>query len=139
MVTSLTGAWVLRNCGSSRPPLPGSNPSPGRTTSTQLFFGIPGFFTPQNDDEKSETSTDAAASSEKKISAGGLIQLITAGMGAPFLGDYQGVDEDGKMMFTLEANNLVDEKGNSKQTQMPYFESGWVDPDDKGFKWPWEK
>ena len=28
------------------------------------------------------------------------------------------------MMFSLEANNLVDENGNSKQTQMPYFENG---------------
>ena len=32
--------------------------------------------------------------------------------------------QDGKMMFSLEANNLVDENGNSKQTQMPYFENG---------------
>ena len=32
--------------------------------------------------------------------------------------------KDGKMMFSLEANNLVDENGNSKQTQMPYFENG---------------
>ena len=40
--------------------------------------------------------------------------------------------------------------GNSKQTQMPYFESGWVDPEDLkkeearkagkggGFKFPWD-
>jgi hypothetical protein len=27
-------------------------------------------------------------------------------------------------MFSLEANNLTDEDGNSKQTSMPYFESG---------------
>jgi hypothetical protein len=53
-------------------------------------------------------------------------------------------------MFSLEANNLVDEKGESKQTKMPYFESGWVDPKDLereeqrkkkqgsgGFKLPW--
>ena len=31
-------------------------------------------------------------------------------MGSPFLGDYQGVDkETGNMMFTLEANNFMDE------------------------------
>jgi len=69
-------------------------------------------------------------------------------MGAPFLGDYQGMDEEtGKMMFSLEANNLVDEDGNSKQTQMPYFENGWVEEEDDktsskssgGFKLPWQK
>jgi len=41
------------------------------------------------------------------------------------LGDFEGVDEEtGKFMFSLEANNLVDENGNSKQTSMPYFENG---------------
>jgi hypothetical protein len=34
-------------------------------------------------------------------------------------------------MFTLEANNLVDENGNSKQTQMPYFENGWVEEEEE--------
>jgi hypothetical protein len=54
-------------------------------------------------------------------------------------------------MFSLEANNLTDENGESKQTKMPYFESGWVDPADLererkrkeegsgGFKMPWQK
>ena len=49
-------------------------------------------------------------------------------------------------MFSLEANNLVDEDGNSKQTQMPYFENGWVEEVDEsekksggGFKFPWQK
>ena len=104
--------------------------------------------------------------------------MITAGMGAPFLGDYQGVDEvreeylvmsfsslpqcflceskhnafvaqtqeTGKFMFSLEANNLVDENGESKQTKMPYFENGWVEEKDEsrsgeggGFKFPWQK
>jgi hypothetical protein len=61
----------------------------------------------------------------------------------------QGVDkETGKFMFSLEANNLTDENGESKQTKMPYFESGWVDPADlekerkrreEGFKFPWQK
>ena len=59
---------------------------------------------------------------------------------APFLGDFEGVDEEtGKFMFSLEANNLVDENGNSKQTSAPYFESGWVDENDSGFQWPWDK
>ena len=50
------------------------------------------------------------------------------------------------MMFSLEANNLVDEEGNSKQTQMPYFENGWVEEVDEskpksrgGFNLPWQK
>jgi len=114
-----------------------------RIPSTELNFGIPGFLTPKNgDDDKPEKKE------EKKIGINGVIQLITAGMGAPFLGDYEGVSEDGKFMFSLEANNLVDEKGNSKQTQMPYFENGWVDPAEEekarkrreeGFKLPWQK
>ena len=59
---------------------------------------------------------------------------------------YALVSQDGKMMFSLEANNLVDEEGNSKQTQMPYFENGWVEEVDEskpksggGFKLPWQK
>lgn len=55
------------------------------------------------------------------------------------------VQETGKFMFSLEANNLVDENGESKQTQMPYFENGWVEEKDEsqegggGFKFPWSK
>lgn len=104
------------------------------TQSSALFFGIPTF---QPKDDSGE---------EKKIGASGFIQLLTAGMGSPFLGEYEGTDEEtGKMMFSLEANNLVDEKGRSKQTQMPFFESGWVDEEEEqsrkenGFKFPWQK
>jgi hypothetical protein len=63
-----------------------------------------------------------------------------------YQGDFEGVDkETGKLMFSLEANNLVDEQGRSKQTQMPYFENGWVEEKDEttsnegGFKFPWQK
>jgi hypothetical protein len=111
-------------------------------TTTRLQFGIP-TFQPKKDDG------DDKGDKEEKIGLKSMVQLITAGMGAPFLGDFQGVDKDtGKMMFSLEANNLVDKDGNSKQTSMPYFESGWVDPEDlekerrqkeKGFKFPWQK
>jgi hypothetical protein len=110
-------------------------------TTTRLQFGIP-TFQPKKDDG------DDKGDKEEKIGFKSLAQLITAGMGAPFLGDFQGVDKDtGKMMFSLEANNLVDKEGNSKQTSMPYFESGWVDPEDlekerrkkeEGFKFPWQ-
>merc|ERR1719251_296052 len=97
-----------------------------------LNFGIPTFGAGK---DKKDDDTSAAgmgdAAPEKKIGMSGLVQLITAGMGSPFLGDFEGVDkETGKMMFSLEANNLVDEDGKSKQTSMPYFESGWVDEAD---------
>jgi len=103
---------------------------------TALRFGIPTFQPKDEDKDPKE---------EKKVGIQGLIQLVAAGMGAPFLGDFDGVDEEsGKFMFSLEANNLVDEDGKSKQTSMPYFESGWVDPEDlkkegNGFKLPWQK
>lgn len=128
------------------------------TTTTNvkaLFFGIPTFGGGSKDDEttKDKNKKSSAADNsepEKKIGLSGLAQLITAGMGSPFLGDFEGVDpESGKMMFSLEANNFVDENGNSKQTQAPYFESGWVSEEDMekerrkqsgkgGFKFPWQ-
>lgn len=114
-------------------------------TTTELNFGIPSFLTPKGDDDESESESKGAKTEEKKMDMKGLIQLITAGAGAPFLGDYEGVDEEtGRFMFSLEANNLVDEEGNSKQTSMPFFEDGWVDPEDEkraaeGFKFPWQK
>lgn len=97
---------------------------------TQLYFGIPTFGgKPKTDSD--DDCDNAAPKDEKKIGLSGLAQLITAGMGSPFLGDFEGVDEEtGKMMFSLEANNLVDKDGESKQTKMPYFESGWVDEKD---------
>lgn len=108
---------------------------------TKLSFGFNGLGSPADVEEVE------AEKPEAKITAAGLLQLITAGMGAPFLGDYQGVNDEGKMMFSLEANNLVDEDGNSKQTSMPYFENGWVEETDEseakssggGFKFPWQK
>lgn len=96
-----------------------------RQPSTELYFGIPTFGKKDEDEEEDPTLE------KKSIGLKGLVQLITAGAGSPFLGDYQGVDkETGNFMFSLEANNLVDEDGKSKQTSMPYFESGWVDPKD---------
>lgn len=118
---------------------------PARASTAELALGIPKFLLPDNDDDddakknggKSDKKKD---DDDKKVGLSGLFQLITAGAGAPFLGDYQGIDEEtGNFMFTLEANNLVDENGNSKQTQATYFENGWVDENDPGFQWPWEK
>lgn len=104
--------------------------------SSSLAFGIP-TFQPKNDKDGDEQQEGKKTLTLNKS---GFLQLLTAGMGSPFLGDYEGTDEEtGTMKFSLEANNLVDENGQSKQTQMPYFESGWVDENDEGFKWPWQK
>jgi hypothetical protein len=142
--TLLVGVAALASVESFSPQtLPSTRCS--SSSSSQLSFGIPSFFTPQSDkdsagDTKKTTKKSVSSVPEKKIDLKGILQLITAGAGAPFLGDFEGVDEEtGKFMFSLEANNLVDEKGNSKQTQMPHFENGWVDPEDKGFKFPWQK
>ena len=79
------------------------------SSSTQLHFGIPTFGAGKNDDQE-DKKKNANAEPEKKIGFSGLAQLITAGMGSPFLGDFEGVDkETGNFMFSLEANNLVDE------------------------------
>ena len=103
-------------------------PGSRKTSTTELYFGIPTLGKKDEDEEEEEPDPNLE---KPKIGLEGLFQLITAGAGAPFLGDYQGVDkETGKFMFSLEANNLVDEEGLSKQTSMPYFESGWVDPKD---------
>jgi hypothetical protein len=114
------------------------------SSSSQLSFGIPSFFTPESSDKDSSDAKVVAKKGEekpeKKIGFSGIVQLIASGMGAPMLGEFEGIDEEtGNFMFSLEANNLVDEKGRSKQTQMPHFENGWVDPEDEGFKFPWQK
>ena len=89
--------------------------STSATSSTQLYFGIPTFGAGQNknnndDNTSGENKKNENAIPEKKIGLSGLAQLITAGMGSPFLGDFEGVDQEtGKFMFSLEANNLVDE------------------------------
>lgn len=65
---------------------------------TKLSFGFNGLGTPKED---TEIDSDKAED-EKKISAGGLFQLITAGMGAPFLGDYQGVSDVSILSYLFE-------------------------------------
>lgn len=91
------------------PVAPASKVTPATSTSTQLQFGIPTFGKNDKDgDDKKKKNENAMP--EKKIGLSGLAQLITAGMGSPFLGDFEGVDkETGKFMFSLEANNLVDD------------------------------
>jgi hypothetical protein len=60
-----------------------------RGQGSSLSFGLPGGFGGKNNDK----AEGQEKKDEKKITAGGLVQLITAGMGAPFLGDFEGVDK----------------------------------------------
>ena len=90
--------------------------TPSQTVSrckSQLNFGIPNFSGGAGGEEKNKEAEKKKGKSneeEKKIGLGGLMQMVAMGMGSPFLGDFEGVDEEtGKMMFSLEANNLVDE------------------------------
>mmetsp|Transcript_30066 Transcript_30066/g.39575 ORF Transcript_30066/g.39575 Transcript_30066/m.39575 type:complete len:143 (+) Transcript_30066:110-538(+) len=71
-------------------------------------------------------NNDSPQEPEKpKMNFEALVQLVTMGAGAPSLGEFQGVDEDGKLMFELEANNYVDSEGNLKRNK--YVDEGWVD------------
>jgi hypothetical protein len=80
---------------------------PSKRKGTTLYFQVPNFGAK---DEQKDENNDSSKREKKSIGLSGLIQVITAGMGAPFLGDFEGVEEEtGKFMFSLEANNLVDE------------------------------
>lgn len=61
------------------------------------------------------------------MTLGKLAQLMAMGAGAPMLGEFKEMDENGKMIFELEANNLVDSEGNSIQTKAKYFTDGYVE------------
>lgn len=93
--------------------------------STSSLSRIPTVFA-----KKSPSSNKDKATTEKnKFSLGGLFQLILMGAGAPSLGEYKETDENGRMIFELEANNYVDSKGNVKQTQARFFTDGYVEDD----------
>lgn len=47
---------------------------------------------------------------KKGINLSNLLQLVLMGAGAPSLGEFDRMDENGKMFFKLEANNFVDSK-----------------------------
>ena len=105
ILTFLTASVVI---SSSVAFAPASLTSSKGSSSSSLYFGIPTFGGGDKNDEEPEIE----GLEKKQIGASGFFQLLTAGLGAPFLGDYQGVDkETGKFMFSLEANNLVDEVG----------------------------
>lgn len=66
----------------------------------------------------------------------GLAQLVTMGAGAPSLGEFKEIDEDGKAIFELEANNFKDSEGNVIQTRAKFFENGYVAGSDDDIKAP---
>lgn len=80
--------------------------------------------TPKKD---SPVATSNGAKDPNKFTIGGLIQLVMMGAGAPSLGEYKRTDETGRMIFELEANNLTDKDGTSKQTKAKYFIDGYVE------------
>ena len=76
-------------------------------------------------------ASDAPKDDKKpQMTFGTLVQLISMGAGAPMLGEFKEIDENGKMIFELEANNLVDSEGNSIQTKAKYFRDGYVEVKD---------
>tara|TARA_A100001035_G_scaffold128100_1_gene100716 strand:+ start:105 stop:569 length:465 start_codon:yes stop_codon:yes gene_type:complete len=66
----------------------------------------------------------------------GLAQLMTMGAGAPSLGEFKEIDDRGRAIFELEANNLVDSEGNVIQTRAKFFENGYVADSDDDIKAP---
>jgi hypothetical protein len=84
-----------------------SNDSIASSSLSKLNFGFNGLGTPNDEKEKNKKTKDSAATreEEKKITTKGLFQLIAAGMGAPFLGDYEGVD--GVSHISYETNALL--------------------------------
>lgn len=116
LTTSYTEAFV-----------PTTTTPQSKVTSTQLQFGIPTFGAGKNNDDNDESKNKENAIPEKKIGLSGLAQLITAGMGSPFLGDFEGVDEEtGKFMFSLEANNLVDEVNKCNDFFLYHGSNLWI-------------
>ncbi len=76
-------------------------PTPAWTAGTSLNFGFNGLGSPPDDKKKS-----TAEEPDKKITGKGLFQLIAAGMGAPFLGDFEGVDSVSRVpVFLLRHRN----------------------------------
>ena len=77
-------------------------PGVARGSGTKLGFGFNGLGSER--DAATDSDKDKP---EKKITAGSLMQLITAGMGAPFLGDYQGVDDVSGYSFDMRNSDVA--------------------------------
>lgn len=78
---------------------------------------------------KKDELSDKNKNNKKSFGLTNLIQLVAMGAGAPMLGEYKETDESGRMIFELEANNLTDKDGNSKQMQAKFFNDGYVGND----------
>lgn len=66
---------------------------------------------PKSESSSSSSSPQAASEEPKRaINLSNLLQLVLMGAGAPGLGEFDRMDENGKMFFKLEANNFVDSK-----------------------------
>lgn len=88
-------------------------------------------------DGKSNQMSNESEQKSKGLTIGGLVQLVLMGAGAPGLGEYKGTDPTtGKMMFELEANNLVNSKGEDIQTKAKFFKEGWVEGSDESIEKP---
>jgi hypothetical protein len=92
--------WMITQVVVAFVPSPSTNnnnniaSSSSSSISSKLNFGFNGLGTPNDATEKKKKNKSSATTQdeEKKITTKGLFQLIAAGMGAPFLGDYEGVD-----------------------------------------------
>jgi hypothetical protein len=95
-------------------------PSPSNSIASsslsKLDFGFNGLGTPTPNDatkkkiktkDSSSATTSTTQDEEKKITTKGLFQLIAAGMGAPFLGDYEGVDNVSYNIYHRYETNIL--------------------------------
>jgi hypothetical protein len=86
--------------------------------------------------KKPKTPEPTPKKEEPKPKPPNLLQLIALGAGAPLLGEFEKFDENGRAIFKLEANNLVDSKGESIQARAKFFNDGWTEDSDESIKPP---
>ena len=116
LATRLLGksrCWYNHNCNSIAP------------DSTTQSFSLAAIKSRQSNAAENKPQ-EPSSPSKRGFSLGALVQLVTMGAGAPSLGEYRGTDETGRMIFELEANNMIDSDGNMLQTSAKYFEDGYV-------------
>ena len=107
LLLTLIITWMITQVVVAFVPSPSTNNNNNKasssSSSSKLNFGFNGLGTPNDEKKKNKTKDSSTATTttttttttqneEKKITTKGLFQLIAAGMGAPFLGDYEGVD-----------------------------------------------
>ena len=108
LLLTLIITWMITQVVVAFVPSPSNNcnsiAASSSSISSKLNFGFNGLGTPNDEKKKNKTKDSSTATTtttttttttqneEKKITTKGLFQLIAAGMGAPFLGDYEGVD-----------------------------------------------